>query len=100
VELTVYTISAGFTSILSSLGYPPPEAGLIAAIGTFGFIACAIFASIFGERLERKYWLPIGAAITLIGGILIALSPPAQAHEIPCDSARRNTNHERMLFYD
>jgi putative MFS transporter len=75
--VTVYTIGAGFTSVLTSLGYPPPEAGLIAAIGVFGFIACAIFAYYFGERLERKYWLPIGAVITLIGGILIAVSGQA-----------------------
>jgi MFS family permease len=81
--VTVYTISAGFTSILASLGYPPPEAGLIAAIGVFGFIACTIFAALFGERLERKYWLPIGAVVTLIGGILIAIAPPARTHEIP-----------------
>ncbi len=81
--VTVYTISAGFTSIMASLGYPPPEAGLIAAIGVFGFIACAVFAVFFGERLERKYWLPIGAVVTLIGGILIAISPPAHTGEIP-----------------
>ena len=36
--VTVYTIAAGFTSVLTSPSYPPPEAGLIAAIGTFGFI--------------------------------------------------------------
>ena len=33
-----------------------------------------MFAYIYGERLERKLWLPIAAALTLIGGILIALS--------------------------
>jgi MFS family permease len=81
--VTVYTIGAGFTSVLASLGYPPPEAGLIAAIGVFGFIIAAIFASFFGERLERKYWLPIGAVVTLLGGILIAISPPSSVHEIP-----------------
>src|SRR6185312_13375057 len=64
--VTVYTIAAGFTSVLSALGYIPPEAGLIAAIGALGFIACAIFAYFFSERLERKTWLPIGAAITLV----------------------------------
>lgn len=72
--VTVYTIAAGFTTALASLGYIPPEAGLIAAIGTLGFIACAIFAYFFGERLERKAWLPIGAAITVIGCVLIAVS--------------------------
>ena len=81
--VTVYTIAAGFTSVLTSLQYPPPEAGLIAAVGTFGFIACAIFAYFFGERLERKLWLPIGAVITLIGGILIAVSGQAGPNEIP-----------------
>jgi putative MFS transporter len=72
--ITVYTIGAGLTAVLGGLKYPPPEAGLIAAFGTLGFIACAIFAYYFGESLERKYWLPIGAILTLIGGILIALA--------------------------
>ena len=75
--VTVYSIAAGFTSVLTSLNYPPPEAGLIAAIGVFGFIACAIFAYYFGEKLERKYWLPIMAVITLVGGIIVALSGQA-----------------------
>ncbi len=72
--VTVYTIASGFTTVLASLGYIPPEAGLIAAIGTLGFIACAIFAYFFSERLERKVWLPIGAAITLVGGVVLALA--------------------------
>ncbi len=46
---------------------------MIAAFGTFGFIAATIFAFFFGERLERKLWLPIAAALTLIGGLLIAI---------------------------
>lgn len=72
--ITVYSIAAGLTTILTGLQYPPPEAGLIAAVGTFGFIATAIFAYFFGERLERKIWLPISAVLTLLGGIMIALS--------------------------
>ncbi|GEM_PF-91679 len=72
--VTVYTIASGFTTVLSSLGYIPPEAGLIAAIGTLGFFACALVAYFAGERLERKAWLPIGAVITLVGGVLIALA--------------------------
>jgi MFS transporter, putative metabolite:H+ symporter len=72
--ITVYGIGVGLTTILVSLGYPPPEAGLIVAIGTFGFIAVAVFAYVFGERLERKYWLPIAAVLTIIGGLIIALS--------------------------
>ncbi|MGH2514329.1 MAG: MFS transporter, partial [Ktedonobacterales bacterium] len=77
--VTVYAIAAGFTTILASLGYIPPEAGMIAAVGTFGFIACALFAYFFGERLERKYWLPIGAVLTLVGGILVAEAGKAPA---------------------
>jgi MFS family permease len=77
--VTVYTIAAGFTTVLASLGYIPPEAGLITAIGTFGFIACAVFAYFFGERLERKLWLPIGAVITLAGGLLIAFAGKASS---------------------
>ena len=70
--ITVYSIGAGLTVILASLQYPPPTAGLVAAFGTFGFILTAIFAFYFGERLERKLWLPISAVLTLLGGILIA----------------------------
>jgi MFS family permease len=72
--MTVYSIAAGLTVILNALGYAPPEAGIIAAMGTIGFILCGLFAFYFGERLERKYWLPIGAALTLIGGVLIAIA--------------------------
>ncbi len=72
--ITVYTIGVGITTILAGLGYPPPEAGLVAAIGVFGFIACALFDFGFGEVLERKYWLPISAVLTIIGGLIIALS--------------------------
>jgi MFS transporter, putative metabolite:H+ symporter len=80
--VTVYTIAAGFTAVLASLGYIPPEAGLIAAIGTLGFIACAVFAYFFSERLERKAWLPIGAAITLVGGVVIALAGHAASPDV------------------
>jgi putative MFS transporter len=72
--ITVYAIGAGLTTVLASLGYPPPEAGLITAIGTFGFIGVALFDYGYGERLERKYWLPISAVLTIIGGLIIALS--------------------------
>jgi len=70
--VTVFAFGAGFTSLLTSLKYPPPEAGLIVAVGAFGFLACALFAVAFAERLERKYWIAIGAAITVIGGIIVA----------------------------
>jgi MFS family permease len=72
--ITVYGIGVGLTSVLVTLHYAPPEAGLIAAFGTFGFLAVAVFDYAFGEALERKYWLPISAVLTIIGGLIIALS--------------------------
>jgi MFS family permease len=70
--VTVFAISAGGTALLTALKYPPSEAGVILAVGAFGFLACALFAVKFAERLERKLWLPIGATITVIGSILVA----------------------------
>ena len=52
--ITVYGIGVGLTSILTSMSYPPPEAGLIAAVGTFGFIGVAVFAYFLSESLERQ----------------------------------------------
>ncbi|MDJ0355315.1 MFS transporter [Paenarthrobacter sp. PH39-S1] len=72
--ITVYAYASGFTSVLTSLKYPPPEAGVIAAVGTFGFVAEAVIMSFYVERLERRYWLPIAAVVTLIGAFLIALA--------------------------
>jgi putative MFS transporter len=72
--ITVYAIGAGLTTVLASLGYPPPEAGLITAIGTLGFIGVALFDYGYGELLERKYWLPISAVLTIVGGLIIAVS--------------------------
>lgn len=72
--LTVYAYAAGFTSVLTGLKYPPPEAGVIAAVGTLGFVASSVFMSIFAERLERRYWLPINALITIAGAVLTALA--------------------------
>lgn len=70
--VTVYAFSAGFTSILTAVGYKPPKAGVIVDVGAFGFLACGLFAVFFGERLPRKLWLPIGAVLTLLGGVLVA----------------------------
>jgi MFS family permease len=82
--VTIYTISAGFTSVLATLGYPPPEAGLITAIGGLGFLLCALFAAAFGDRLERKWWLPIGTVITLVGCVMVALGGQfSNPHAIP-----------------
>ncbi len=70
--VTVYAFAAGFTTLLVGLHYPPPEAGLIAAVGTLGFILCAVVAYIWGERMERKFWIPLAAVLTILGGVIIA----------------------------
>lgn len=70
--ITVYSYAAGFTSVLSALKYPPPEAGVIAAVGSLGFLAASIVMTFVVERLERRYWLPIAAVVTLAGAFLIA----------------------------
>src|SRR3954452_13554735 len=70
--VTVYGFSAGFTSVLTAQGYEPPEAGVIVAVGAFGFLLCAVAAVLWGERLDRKVWLPISAVITVIGSVIIA----------------------------
>jgi MFS family permease len=77
--VTVYSFAAGFTVVMATLRYPPPEAGLITAVGVFGFIICALVAFGWGERLERKRWLPVAAAITLAGGIIIGVAGQTSA---------------------
>lgn len=72
--ITVYAIAAGLTTLLVALNYPPPEAGLLVAIGAIGFIASAIFSYLLSEKMERKYWLPVAAVLTLLGGVAIARS--------------------------
>jgi len=57
---------------LTSLGYKPPEAGVIVAVGAFGFLACGVAAALWAEKLGRKAWLPISAAITVLGGVIVA----------------------------
>jgi MFS family permease len=42
-------------------------------MGTFGFVLAAVSAYAYGEWMERKIWVPLAAAITLVGGVLVAL---------------------------
>lgn len=70
--VTVYGFSSAFTSVLAGLKYPVPEAGMIVAVGTIGFIAQGFVATWLVEKLERRYWLPIGALTTLVGTVLVA----------------------------
>jgi MFS transporter, putative metabolite:H+ symporter len=70
--ITVYSYGAGFTSVLTGLKYPPPEAGVITAMGVFGFLIQGVFTSLFVEKLQRRHWLPVGAVVTLAGAVLVA----------------------------
>jgi len=72
--ITVYSYVSGFTVLLTALGYPASEAGLVSSLSIFSGLIGALIAYTLGERLERKYWLPISAILTLAGGIVIALS--------------------------
>ena len=70
--VTVYGFAAGFTSILTALGYKPPEAGVIVAVGVFGFIGCAAISALFSDKIDRKLWLWLGAIVTMAGSIIVA----------------------------
>ncbi|QKQ99010.1 MFS transporter [Metallosphaera tengchongensis] len=72
--MTVYVLAAGLTTILASLGYPPPEAGIIASFGDIGFILCALTIIAVGDKMERKRWTVISVLFTIIGGLIIALA--------------------------
>jgi MFS family permease len=60
--------------VLTGLDYAPPAAGVIVAVGTFGYVASSVFMSFFAEKLERRYWLPVNAVITIGGAVLTALA--------------------------
>ncbi|WP_417563903.1 MFS transporter [Microbacterium sp.] len=72
--ITVYAYAAGFTAVFTSLHYSPPEAGIIVAVGSIGFIIEAVVMSFIVEKLERRYWLPIGTVVTFIGAFVVALA--------------------------
>jgi MFS family permease len=70
---TVFAYSTGSTSVLTGLGFTPPVAGMISAVGGVGFFAQGLFSAKYSEAVERRFWLPIGAALTIAGAVLIAL---------------------------
>lgn len=72
--MTVYAIASGLTSILAALGYPPPEGGMIAALGVIGFILVPLTGMAIGDRLERKTWTILSVAMTILGGVLIGIA--------------------------
>lgn len=69
---TVFSYSTGSTTVLTGLDFSPPVAGMISAVGGLGFFAQGLFSARFSESIERRYWLPIGAALTILGAVLIA----------------------------
>ncbi|SHF80066.1 Predicted arabinose efflux permease, MFS family [Jatrophihabitans endophyticus] len=69
---TVFAYSTSSTSILTALHFEPPVAGMISAVGGLGFFVQGLFSARWSERLERRYWLPVGAVLTLAGGVVIA----------------------------
>ena len=70
--MTVYINAAGLSSILAGAGFKFPENGMVVALGIFGFVVAGVMASFLGDKMERKLWLPISAAITFVGGICVA----------------------------
>nr|WP_253823093.1 MFS transporter [Acidianus sp. RZ1] len=71
---TVYSIASGLTSLLTAVGYSTPEAGIISAIGVFGFVLVGPIAFLYGDKIERKFWLGIGAALTVVGGLIVGIT--------------------------
>ena len=70
---TVFSYSTSSTSILTGLHFTPPVAGMISAVGGIGFFVQGLFSAKYSESIERHKWLPIGAVMTLVGGIVIAV---------------------------
>ena len=69
---TVFAYSTGSTSVLTGLGFTPPVAGMISAVGGIGFFVQGLFSARYSEAIERRFWLPIGAALTILGAVLVA----------------------------
>lgn len=71
---TVYSYASGFTHVVTAPGYPLLDAGVIAAVGTIGFLVEAIILLFPVENLERRYWLHLAAVITLVGAVIVAVA--------------------------
>ncbi len=69
---TVYAFAGAFTSVLVRLGYTVAAAGMVSAVGLIGFIAAALAARSLTDRLERRWWMLVGAVITVVGALLVA----------------------------
>ncbi|MGM7669894.1 MFS transporter [Microbacterium sp. A93] len=71
--LTIYAFAGALTTVLVRQGYSVAEAGIVSAVGLFGFIAAAVVARYVVEHLERRLWMLIGAAIAVLGAILLVV---------------------------
>ncbi len=71
---TVYTIAGILTTLLVEMGYQSSEAGMIVAVGMFGFLASGVAAALLGERAERFYWIPVSAALTIVGAVVLGIA--------------------------
>lgn len=70
--VTIYAFSGAYTSVLVRQGFSPSEAGMVSAVGLIGFILAALVVRPLVDRIERKWWMLIGAAITIAGALLVA----------------------------
>lgn len=70
---TVFGYSTGSTVVLTGLDFTAPVAGMISAVGGVGFFFQGLFSARWSEKLERRYWLPIGAGLTVLGSVIVAL---------------------------
>ncbi|QBD74801.1 MFS transporter [Ktedonosporobacter rubrisoli] len=72
--ITLFAAGAALTALLLALGYPIAQAALITAVASIGYVLASITAASFGEKFERKTWMPIAGVAVLLGGLLIAFS--------------------------
>jgi len=71
--MTIYTIAAGLASIITSLEFPTPEAGMASATGNMGFVLVPI-TLFFTETDLKKDPTVFSVILTILGGILIAIA--------------------------
>ncbi|MGC9178354.1 MAG: MFS transporter [Conexivisphaera sp.] len=71
---TIYTIAGILTTLLVEVGYQPSVAGMIVAVGMLGFLASGVVAALLGESVERFYWIPLAAALTLVGAVVLGFA--------------------------
>jgi len=71
---TLYCFAGAFTSVLVRQSFTPSEAGMVSAVGLLGFIAAALVARSVVDRIERKWWMLLGSAITVVGALVVVVA--------------------------